>query len=252
MDEGLLISLGLSQADIKIYKAVRKTGEIAPTDLAKAVGVKRTTAYSMARGLVEKGFLLEDGTRRPRVFKLAGPEAIQEEILVEKKRSEERQSMLAKLAEDVSQANAAKSYPVPRVTFLEEGKIESFMKQQVLRWYESMNASGEWTWWGFQDPTFVEHFKDWIDYAWDSAPEAMNLKLLTNLAPAEREIRAKYSRRSVKYWGEAANFKSTTWVCGDYVIMINTRQQPFYLVEIHSVPLAHDQREVFRNLWEMV
>ena len=59
MDDKLLTSLGLSNKELKLYKAVMRAREISPAELARAVKIKRTTCYSMARGLVEKGFLVE-------------------------------------------------------------------------------------------------------------------------------------------------------------------------------------------------
>jgi hypothetical protein len=77
--------------------------------------------------------------------------------------------------------------------------------------------------------------------------------LLSNRAEAEVQFaKTAVTQRVVKFWGEATNFISTTWVIGDYVIIINTRNQPFYLIEIHDKLMAHDQREVFKNLWSLV
>lgn len=252
MDEQVLMQLGLNASEIRLYKTVVTARHIAPSELAKAIDVKRTTAYSMARGLVEKGLLLEDGTRRPRVFAPAGPEEIQVAIDAEKKRSQERQALLERLSEKVSQTQAETSYPVPRIKFIEEGKLEQYLYKTILIWWGNMQQTNERTWWGFQDASFAKHFAKWIDWQWEQAPETIDLKLLTNFSKTERELTGKYSRRNVKFWGEATNFVSSTWVMGDYVVMINTRQNSFYLVEIHSKTLAHDQREVFRNLWELV
>jgi hypothetical protein len=108
------------------------------------------------------------------------------------------------------------------------------------------------TWWGFQDHTFIDFFLNSAEWYWKQAPKAVDLKLLTNRSPTEQQLSGKFERRHVKFWGEATNFISTTWVCGDYIIMINTRNHPFYLVEIHDALMAHDQREVFKNLWPLV
>lgn len=252
MDETLLISLGLGQKEVNLYKAVAKAEQLTPAELAKAIGIKRTTAYGMARGLVERGLFVEDVARRPRVFMLAGPEEIQATLQAERKRSTERELILEKLSESVSRAQAERTYPVPRIKFIEEGKLENHLYSGSPVWWESMEKRREMTWWGFQDASFVERFSTWIDWQWEHTPETIDLKLLTNLSTAERGISGKYPRRNTKFWGEANNFISSTWVMGDYVVMVNTRQKPFYLIEIQSETLAHDQREVFRNLWDIV
>lgn len=246
-------TLGLSAHEVAVYKAVLGAGAIEPAALAKAAGVKRTTAYSLARGLAEKGLLVEDATRRPRVFTPATPDQVLALVEGDKKRLVEREQSFKNLANELSKISAGKSYPVPSVRFIEEGKLPDFFKQQTPTWDKSIIESGELTWWGFQDHTFVEHYSDWISWYWEQAPEGIDLKLLSNHAEAEVKFGPKYApRRLIKFWGEAANFLSTTWAIGNYVVMINTRARPFYLVEIHDARMAHDQREVFKNLWPLV
>lgn len=253
MDAKLLSSLGLSEGEVRLYKAVLTAREISPAALAKAAGMKRTTAYSAARALVEKGLLIEDATKRPRTFAPAAPEDLALAIETEKKRSLERQELLKKLAEQVSMTNAEAAYPVPRIRFIEEGKLNDFFHQVFPVWNASMLETGEHEFWGFQDATLVEHYEDQLHFWWKIAPKEFSTRILTNLGTAEKRLSSQYEgRRIVKYWGEATNFITSTWVTGDYVTMINTRVRPHYAIEIHSRVLAHDQREVFRNLWPLV
>ena len=42
----------------------------------------------------------------------------------------------------------------------------------------------------------------------------------------------------------------TLWIVGDYIIMIQTLEKPFYLVEIKDAVLSHNMREVFKKLWK--
>jgi predicted transcriptional regulator len=253
MNKELLGSIGLNESEVVVYEAVLKAGGIDPAALGKAAGVKRTTAYSVARGLVEKGLLVEDSTKRPRIFTPAGPKEVFALIDAEKQRAAERESTLTKLAGELSKLSETTSYPVPTVRFVEEGKIREFLKQQSPEWDANMLAIDELTWWGSQDHTFVEHFGDWVTWYWKQSPEKIDLQLLSNHADAEVEFAEQADpRRKIKFWGEAANFLSTTWAIGDYLVMINTRTKPFYLVEIHDNLMAHDQREVFKNLWPLV
>ncbi len=256
MNKDLLEPFGLNEKEVSVYKAVLTGGSITPVDLGKATGVKRTTAYSIARGLVEKGLLMEDTTRRPRTFIPTSPDQVRALIEEDKKRLLKRERSFKSLADELEKIGAKKSYPVPTVRFIEESKIESFLKQQSPLWDASLVAT-DTTWWGFQDHTFVEHYGEWIQWYWKQAFEVIDLKLLSNRSPVELKFSAAANpeqsrRRQIKFWGEATNFLSTTWAIGDYLVMINTRNHPFYLVEIHDALMAHDQREVFRNLWPLV
>lgn len=253
MDEKLLVSLGLSHKEIGVYRTVLQLGSVTPVALAKAVGIKRTSCYSIARGLVEKGLLVEDAAKRPRTFSPASPADVLALLEEEKKRVSQKEITLRAVAEQLVELTAKSQYPVPTLRFIEEGKIGSFLRQQTPVWDKNVLESTETTWWGFQDHTFVEHYDDWIGWYWAQSPEPIDLKLLSNYAEAEVKFgKQSTSRRSIKYWGEAALFRSTLWALGDYVVMINTRNRPFYLVEIHDKLMANDQREVFKNLWPLI
>lgn len=256
MDKKLLDVLDLSESEYAVYRAVIESGSITPTDLAKAAHLKRTTAYSVARSLIEKGLLIEDGTRRPKVFTLTTPEQILELIEGEKMRLAAREESLKKIAAELSNISAKTAYPVPTVRFVEESKIGSFLRQQSLEWDKSLLGVDP-TWWGFLDHTFLDYHAGWLDWYWERVAPGIDVKLLSNRSSVEIEVKNRLDkmageRRQTKYWGEVTNFLSSSWIVGDYVIMVNTRTKPFYLVEIHDKLMAHDQREVFRNLWPLV
>lgn len=255
MDPKVLEPLDLNESELALYQAILKAGNLAPAALAKAAGLKRTTAYSVARSLIEKGLIVEDATKRPRVFAPASPEQVLALIERDKKQIAARETSFEKLAAELSKLSAKTAYPVPTVRFIEEGKLDDFLHKQAPAWDESAVAIKEATWWGFQDHTFVEHYGSWIKWYWERWDERVDLNLLSNRAPVEVEFAKKNrydGRRNIKFWGEATDFLSTTWIVGDYLIMINTRARPFYLVEIHDKLMAHDQREVFKNLWPLV
>jgi len=252
MNESLLAPLDLNESEVAVYLAVLEAGALTPVALSKAAGVKRTTAYSIARALVEKGLLMEDATRRPRVFTPSTPEHVETLIDGEREHFKKRELSLRSLADEIGKMAAKKSYPVPTVRFIEEDKIDAFMRQQTPEWDKSL-LENDGTWWGFLDHTFHDHHAGWLDWYWKRVPEGISVKLITNRAPKELEAGKKYGeRRQTKFWGEVTNFLSSSWIVGDYVLMLNTRTHPFYLVEIHDKLMAHDQREVFKNLWPLV
>ena len=250
MNENMLSSLGLAPREIKIYKTVVKMGNATPVALAKATGIKRTTAYSIARGLVEKGLLIEDSSKRPRVFTPTSPKEVKEIILEERKRLEIREGIFKQLAEELTKTAAEKTYPVPQIRFVPEEKITQFLKAESPKWNRSM-LKYDGIMWGFQDHTYVEQFPHAIETYWKQTPKEIQLKMLTNQSEAELRLGKKYPRREMKTWIKG-NFISGIWVMGDYLVTVNTRHKPFYLVEIHDAPLAHDLRELFKNLWQLV
>ncbi len=61
-----------------------------------------------------------------------------------------------------------------------------------------------------------------------------------------------YKRRVLKFWKNTVEFTGSTWVCGDYLVMIITNQHPHYLIEIHDATLAHNVREICKGIWKDV
>jgi len=254
MDEKALAALGLKPKEVAVYNAVLKAGKASPVVLGKLAGIQRTTAYSIAKGLAEKGFLTEDSTRRPRTFSLSSPEEVLGLIEREKQLVAERETTLKAFANELSKISSSTVYPVPTVRFIEDQKIAGFLREQTPIWNTSALSANEPTWWGFQDHTFVENYSEWLEWFWTTTSDDIDLKLLSNRTESEVKFAQtiKAERRKIKYWGEATDFLSTTWIVGDYLVMINTRTKPFYAVEIHDKLMAHDQREVFKNLWPLV
>lgn len=253
MNEANLEKLGLKEKEIALYQAVLKNGPSTPVSLSRMLGIKRTTCYSLARGLAEKGLLFEDTSARPRTFAAATANDVLALIGEEKKRALAKEEVLKAVAEELAQAAERTRYPVPTLRFVDEKKLGRFLRQEMPVWDKSMLVRAEPAWWGFQDHTFVEHFGDWIREYWEQASQEIGLNLLSNRAESEVKFSGTVTpRRVIKYWGEAALFRSTLWAIGDYVVMINTRTRPFYLVEIHDELMANDQREVFKNLWPLV
>lgn len=251
MKENLLTSLGVSENEIKIYKALLKTREASPSTLAKITGIKRTTAYHTASMLTDKGLLIEDSTKSPKVFSLATPEHIQELVDGERIKFNKKEKILKEIASELSRVTASESYAVPQIRFVEEEKLEQFFRKEISQWNESaINKKVDL--WGFQDHTFADNYLKEIDLYWKKTKNRLSVNLLSNESDIEKKLKGKYKGRNIKFWNKTNNFLSTTWIAGDYVIMINTRKYPFYLVEICDVTLANDMREVFKNLWLLV
>lgn len=251
MDKKLLAQLGLQPKEVALYQAIFKAKAITPTALAKAVGVKRTTVYSMARSLIEKGLIREDANRRPRVFVVADSNDLDSVISSEQKKAEERLKVLKQMQEEMHKYQSAATYPVPTIKFVEEQDIIKFMHGRIKTWTESMGKYDS-IFWGYQDPSLLNFYQPWIKAFWDKAPKSYEVRLLTNSKDEEEAVKGKYERRYTKYWYGAADFLSTTWVIGDYIVTLNTLKHPFYLIEIHDKLIAHDQREMFKNLWDIL
>lgn len=245
-----LAQLGFGEKEIRIYAAVLQYGKIRPANLAELVGLNRSTVYSVAKELAGKGVIAQDLAGKG-LYLVAKPVselavlARKEEMELQQKR--ELIAVAVKELESLPKQKAA--YAAPKIVFIAERELEAHLYRQTALWAESIRQ-GDGIWWGFQDHTFVEHYETWIDWSWESGVQTgVSLKLLSN--KEEKQVKHKtFKRRVVRFWKESQNFTASTWVCGDYVIMLITRQRPHYLVEILDATMAHNLREVFKGIWK--
>jgi len=249
MLEELLTKLGFNKKQADVYQAVLKYGKTTPAILAEVTKFNRTTVYSVSKELAAMGVIGED-LGGPQLYLVAKPPQ-ELETLIKKGENEleqKREAVKQAVKELQGIAKTAK-YPIPKITFVQEEEVENHLYKATPRWDESI-LQYDGTWWGFQDHSFVRYYEDWIDWYWETGSKPQTkLKLLSNEV-AEQIKKKKFTRRQIRFWKESHNFQATTWILGDYVVMIATNQRPHYLVEIHDAVLAHDMRGVFKGIWK--
>ncbi len=249
MIEKLLTQLGLGNKERVLYKLILEYGKIAPSLLSRLAKINRTTVYSVIKELKDKGLVIEDLGGKTLYYLPAKDDELERLIKIEHEKMAQKEKSIRELQEFIKQIPESQTFSIPKIRFIEEADLESYLQEATPRWYESMETT-EKTWWGFQDHSFVEKFEKWIDWCWSKAPKDSDLKLLTNESDAEKNMKSKkYSdKRQVKWFG-SNKFSVTQWIVGNYVIYIMTKQRPFYLVEIHDSVIAHNSRELFKSIW---
>lgn len=250
MIEKLLKQLGFNPKEIIVYLAILKHGKITPAELAKQTGIKRPTVYSVVKELLEKGVIVDDLGAKQSFLLARPPENLENSIRNDEQRVREKRKIIGQAIAELELITKQTPYSIPKIQFVFENDLENFLYKQAVLWNESIILRDQ-IWWGFQDPSFVEKYSEWIDWYWKkSAPNDISLKLLTNKAPIEDDMKKlNFERRVVKFWQNAGQFTATTWVCGDYLIMVMTAQNPHYLVQIYDPILAHNMRELFKSIW---
>jgi sugar-specific transcriptional regulator TrmB len=247
--EKLLTQLGLSEKEQLIYKLIVEHGKISAVFLGRLAHINRTTVYSVAHELKAKGLIIEDLGGKTLYYMKASEGELEKIIEREKQKAEDTERSIRELQLLLKNTPESKSYSVPKIRFVDEADLESYLYDATPRWIES-GLLNDPTWWGFQDHTFVEHFKKWIVWFWNRAPEKINLKLFSNKSDIEKEMVDEHiDRRQIVFWKGDNAFTSTQWIVGSYIILVVTKEKPFYLVEIHDSVIAHNMREVFKKLW---
>lgn len=247
-----LQKLGLNEKETKVYLSLLKSGKIKPAMLAKITKLNRATLYSVAKSLLSKGIIAEDMSGSVLYFTPLPPDKLGNILEQTKRELKEKEELLNFAVNELNLISANKTYPVPKIRFIEENNLEKYLFDNTEKWQEAIiNSDG--VWWGYQDQSFAQYFEKWIDYTWkteSSRHPHYKPQFFSNETIIEKKLGKKYSKdkREIKYINDA-DFTANTWICGDYLVMIVTHQHPFYLIEIHDQMIAHNNREIFKKLW---
>jgi len=254
MIEQNLQQLGLSPKEIAVYLTVLKNGKISPAHVARITKINRTTVYSLAKELISRGIITEDlGSSTQHLVALPPRDLIQLARAEERELEKKKQTIQSAVVE-LEKLTQSVKYSIPKITFIGEEDIDRFLRRRTPIWNESAIRNKSPYFWGFQDPTLLNYYEDWIHWYWTQPSSAgMGGKLITHQSEFEDEVsRKNYPRRSIKYWAAATDFSATTWVMGDFIVMVMTAQHPHYLVEIHDAVLAKNMRATFKGIWESI
>jgi sugar-specific transcriptional regulator TrmB len=250
MLEKTLNELGLGNKEITVYKLILEHGKIAPAQLSRLAKINRTTVYSVAKELKEKGLIIEDLGGKTLYYSPSRGSELDKVVKAEHEHLKQKESLIRELQELIKNSPESKTYSIPKIRFIDEADMKDYLYDAVPKWNNSIQTT-DTTWWGFQDHTFVEKFEDWILWYWKNAPKEIDLKLFSNDKEVEKHMAEKeLSRRKIRFWSGEGDFTATQWVVGSYIIMIVTAQKPYYLVEIHDSVLAHNMRTLFKQMWE--
>ncbi|MCW1930310.1 MAG: winged helix-turn-helix transcriptional regulator [Candidatus Kerfeldbacteria bacterium] len=249
MNTQLLKEFGLSDKEIKVYLALLQSGRMTPAELARMTKLQRPTVYSVCAELVSKGVLVEDLGRHQKTF--VARKAVdfltlidQEERALVKKRK-----LAQRIVEELQDVASNEARFTPKVMYVPAEKIEAHLYERTPLWNASMQKT-KTAYWGYQDHKLVETYQEWIDWYWKQSPKNIELYLFTNAAPVEEAMRKKkYPRRHMKFWKGKSPFTATTWVMGDFVCMIVTKERNRYLIEIEDTLVAANYRAVMEALW---
>ncbi|MDO8650440.1 MAG: helix-turn-helix domain-containing protein [Candidatus Berkelbacteria bacterium] len=248
MTNELLKMFGLNDTETGVYLTVLKAGIISPAEVAVSAGIKRTTVYSAAKELIKRGLIAEDLSRKTARLTAVPPKHLATLVEEEQRLVDEKKKQLSPLIAALEKEAATVQYPVPKIQFIAEEDINRFLRQQTPIWNASAKAVDS-TWWGYQDPTLVEQYIDWIETYWQQPSSAdMHGKLLSSEAEIEKRVTG-HPNREIRFWKPIKEITATSWAVGDYMIMVVTNRSPHYLVEIHDAVIAHNLREFCKGVW---
>lgn len=250
-----LKKLEFSDKEILVYLALLRNGKTKPSTLATITKLNRATLYNIAKNLISKGVVAEDISSKVLHYTPLPIESLNKLTDHAKREIKEKESLIKTAINDLGLITTDKSYPVPKIRFIEENNLEKFLFDNTTKWQQAVIDS-DGIWWGYQDNSFAENFEKWIHATWQtdlSKHKNYKPQFFSNQTKVERRLSSKYSKdkREIKYITDT-DFTANTWICGNYMVMIVTHQRPFYLIEINDQMISHNNREIFKKLWDVI
>ena len=245
-----LEQFGFNEKQQRVYVALAEAGKVSATELSKRSNVPRATLYAILDSLIERGLVSREQARGSALFVVNNPDAFLRLVEQEKNRLVEKDRAAKEIIELVSPFLSTSHYSLPKVQIF-EGKqnVENMLYDYLPLWRRSYAEVAENTQWGFQDQTFVESYPRWHQHLWNTMNSEERIRLFSNSADLEKELRHKIQRREVRPLPEGVQFRSSIWIYGDYINMGMTRNKPHYAVQIKDEVLASNLRTIFQLLW---
>jgi sugar-specific transcriptional regulator TrmB len=252
MFKQILNDLNLSKKEQIIFELILEFKRISAGHLARMSKINRTTVYSVAKELKQKGLIIEDLGGKTIFY---SPESVYNLLkIIEKDKKDliQKERTLKNLVSIIETMPKTNEVKMPKIKLIEEKDLEEFLDKAVEKWNKSMLETDK-TWWGFQDASILDKFKNDLDKYWAKLDKKITVKIFTNNTDEERNIKNKSfsNQRQVKFLNNQ-NFTASQQVVGNYILFWMTRQRPMYIIEIEDKEMANNLRELFKTFWEKV
>lgn len=247
----ILKTLQLSEKESEVLMALYELGKASPAELAQKTGLNRSTVYVVLNELQNRMFVREDVSSKKYNYIAIHPDELENMKPLLKEEYEQKSAALDAFIVNIKTSMNEKSIHVPKVLFVPEEQMKKHLMTRTPIWDKSMSDT-QTDYVGYSDYTFVEAYEEFIDWYWKQ-PSAKNitLRILTNETEYEEQAMKPKTpeRRQIRYWNDAGEITFSTWVNGDYVILSQTREHPYYLIEIYDTAFARSQRQIFESMW---
>ena len=242
-------SLGLNVNEQKVYLEILKAGKIMPARISKLTGINRTTVYSIGKRLALMKLVTEDLGGKASYFIAEDVTHLENLVRLEEKKLKKKRVIVRDLVKELSPFVGNQNYSIPRLKVIEEDDLSDYLYSQYSKWAKGGEERDN-TWWGFHDHSYTETYGKFIDWSWKKGPKDLKVKFLTNEDISEKKMSKKHPDRQIHFC-EGIGFDSSLEIIGDYVLMVKTREQPHYMIEINDVGLSRNLRELFKWIWSL-
>ena len=245
----LFSQLGFNPKEQQVFLALVEGGRSTAANLSRRTKVPRATLYGILEALLARGVVSREQKRGSSLFIANNLGSLQRLVETEREQLKVKEQAAHELVSLLSPMLKVAGYSPPKIQMYEGRKsIDNMLYDNLPLWRESMYRYDD-TLWGYQDPTFVESYLKWHHYMWQTMSGREHIRLFSNPANIEQELKHKIRSREVRALPAGARFSSSIWIYGEYIVMGMTRQEPHYAVQLKDPLFASNLRTFFELLW---
>jgi sugar-specific transcriptional regulator TrmB len=234
----ILKELGLAEQEAKTYLTLLKIGGAIPSEIAREMGIKRTTIYPILKSLAAKGVAAVYFRANKRFYYPIKPDKLTSMF-------EKRLEMFNGLIPSLELAAKAKTQTLG-LRFIETQEELKHFYLEILEEYKTyktkeyyiIGSTSEWE--GIDQKFFVQYRKD-------RAALHIKTKLLLSYDSREKNPSEESLLREYKYLPEKYHFKSTIDIFKDKILIVSSDLSS--LAVVIAVPAMVD---VFKSVFEII
>lgn len=248
-----LEKLGLEKKESQTYLALFNAGKASAQELAKELDIPRSTVYGYLRSLVGKNLITEEQRGGSTRFVMNPPSSLERWMQVQKEELAEKEDITKHLVQSLSPHFSNHSTRTPKV-IVAKGKreVEQMLYRYSPQWNLSYKKVDQHIMWGYQDHTFVEEYYKWHKQEWLDPNAPKQIRLFSNLEGVRQQKRDRVANREIKLLPSGTDLASSIWIHGEYVLLGNTRIEPYSAVLVYEPMLAENLRTIFKLLWRLI
>jgi len=242
-----LKQLGLDPLSTRFFVSAFKLGPARVPEIAKQARIKRSTAYLLAKQLMEKGLLLEDHKRYANKVYPIDPRQLLTRISA-RQRQLRRQEIELEESLPQLQAMYTASKIQPKVTYYEGNS------GLMQIWHDILSTKGEvLLWTNQQTENLVFGPQSHDQFISERVRKQIPIRVLAVDNPLGRELQKNDSGvfRKTKLLPANTTFSAETYLYDSKIAMLDYNQDTIGII-IESVPLVTQQKAQFELVWELI
>lgn len=238
-----LEDIGLKKNEALVYYCVLIHGPSSAAQISKQANLSRTAVYPILESLSEHNLIMNKKNLNSSTYMATSPTSIYSMLTKEEAEIKRKKQIAKKLANKLS------IYDTPKAEYVFGRKnIENIIFDSIDLWFKSTKEYDN-TLWGYQTPSFICQYDKWAKEYWKRKDPEHKINLFSHLTDHEKKVYKKVPGREIRSLPDKMYLKSTIWVNGDFITLINDEKNNEYLLQIKDKALSSDLRNIFTLLW---